>query len=170
MIAAGVPLHIDSTHRGVYFNLTPLLAFQEKFLPILGIYYTQRLLFGWLRILKSSGVDLEQCGKEEMELLKSLKTHSEQEPLFTMTEKCETKRVPLKEELFHTNLIGFNYGAHVEDWDFWFTEPEDRFARGISGHSFETHLWLVIFRGRGLSNRAVSSPTWMKIVYLDSEF
>jgi hypothetical protein len=116
VIAAGSPLHATS-----YSRRTPLCVLLCEFwkLPLktkpwrcdaTRIQLLSCTLHNWLYDLQLAGVDLEQYGQQETIL-----------GLVSTVNSC--RRLECGAEKFH--LIGVSYGARLEDWKFWFSEPTD---------------------------------------------
>ncbi|KAI9647884.1 hypothetical protein NHQ30_004272 [Ciborinia camelliae] len=71
----------------------------------------------WLQLLHDSGIDLHQYG--EWEILH----HELTRPQMSVYNDSQGWW-----EDFDWPLLGFKYGPCVEDWEFWFLEPTDKFA------------------------------------------
>lgn len=100
-----------------------------------GINHRGRQIFDWIRILQSSGIDLEHYGRKERSIFKMGKRNNFESLVFlSRINRVEALDFegPMKPvisyELGWSSLIDFTYGPCVEDWKFWFSEPTDRFA------------------------------------------
>ncbi|KAF7920562.1 uncharacterized protein EAE97_011455 [Botrytis byssoidea] len=130
LIAAQVSLH-ETGHCG----LTLLPKNLEDTVFHTGINHRERQIFDWIKILQSSGIDLEQYGNKERTIFKvqkrsnfkSLVSLSRISRVDTLNIRRSEKSVPTY-ELGFSSLIGFSYGSRAEDWKFWFSEPTDQFA------------------------------------------
>jgi hypothetical protein len=128
-IAAGASIHtVDQDNR------TPLDALVDSFwFPCFHSYlkmdrmYKQleETLYGWLKDIVAAGVDLEGYGVSE----------SSNRKKGTEFSGCHCRRYYGMPSEYHTRnctfgfrLIGFSYGPHVTDWQFWLSDPRDIFA------------------------------------------
>ncbi|KAK7955656.1 uncharacterized protein PG986_004878 [Apiospora aurea] len=79
----------------------------------------------WIAMLIEAGVDVEEYGRREWDILKD--TNPKSYISFTAGPRWrKDHELPFKaNELY---LYGFKYGPNVEDWDILCNEPTDRFA------------------------------------------
>ncbi|KAF7534521.1 hypothetical protein G7054_g6189 [Neopestalotiopsis clavispora] len=85
----------------------------------------------WLNILRNAGVDLKEYGKKEAGLFISQSVSEKPVTMYDVTFGDRLSRIHGGDAWgakFEVNLIGFQYGAEVDDWKLWWSEPSDVFA------------------------------------------
>ncbi|TGO16587.1 hypothetical protein BTUL_0026g00400 [Botrytis tulipae] len=130
LIGAQVPLPEVGHHE-----LTLLQRIVRACMFQRGTNHRGRQILDWIKILQSSGIDLEHYGRKERSIFKMKKRNNFESLVFlSRINRVEAADHggPMKPvinfELGWSSLIDFNYGPCVEDWKFWFSEPTDRFA------------------------------------------
>ncbi|KAF4626124.1 hypothetical protein G7Y89_g12034 [Cudoniella acicularis] len=76
-------------------------------------------LHAWLETLQTSGVDLEEYGKIEIQVQKE--SSAKDIPLFSGLSYAW-------QEVGHLRLIAMDIGLNPRDWKFWFSDPTDQFV------------------------------------------
>jgi hypothetical protein len=85
----------------------------------------------WLNILRNAGVDLKEYGEKEAELFIGQEFSERPFLMEDVTYGDRLSRIhggDARGEDLEFNLIGFQYGAEVDDWKLWWSEPSDVFA------------------------------------------
>lgn len=130
LIRAQVPLH-ETDHQ----EFTLLQSIVSHCMFQRGTNHRGRQILDWIKILQASGIDLEQYGRKERSIFKMKKRNNFESLVFlSCINRVEALDFegPMKPvtsyELGWSSLIDFTYGPCVEDWNFWFSEPTDRFA------------------------------------------
>ncbi|KAF7916805.1 uncharacterized protein EAE98_010527 [Botrytis deweyae] len=129
LIGAQVPLHETGTGFTLLQRMICNCMFQT------GINHRGRQILDWINLLHASGTDLEQYGETERSIFKMGRRNNFESLVFrSRINRVEVLNFegPMKPvinyELGFSRLIDFTYGPCVEDWNFWFSEPTDRFA------------------------------------------
>ena len=116
MLAASIPAHIF------------LRDFSDKYVRVeLGFDTIAMIVVrAWLKALLAAGVDLQRYGKAE----KDLHLRGEVNRCFSSSYWLPGKGFELSEYKpeITWRLISFTYGPSPQDWQFWFSEPTDKFA------------------------------------------
>ena len=84
------------------------------------------LLKTWLKLLKDSGCDQVDYGKEEKSVLESPVTNRE-------WHLNEFGKLPDFSKIYDLRLINFIYGLELDDWGFWFAPRNRRLVYGFLG-------------------------------------
>ncbi|KAF5876873.1 uncharacterized protein Bfra_001228 [Botrytis fragariae] len=117
LIAAHVHLH-ETGHRG----LTLLQRILSNSVLDLGINNKGRQIFDWIKILRSSGIDLEQYGNKEEPIFKVQKRSNFRSLIFeSHINRVDawnfggSEKSVITYEVGLSSSVGFKYGSRVED-------------------------------------------------------
>lgn len=129
------PLELGSSRYGVCemveTDITPLtrlilLSLDWEFMDSSGkVQDANAFLQKWIEDLIAVGIDIEEYGREEYDILRNTDSMSS---LFVEAGKYALPDVDCPFRGYEIHLYGFTYGPSVEDWTILYSEPTDEFA------------------------------------------